>query len=239
MSKLSLLVLGMAWGAGATAQTSSLVLSAEGDTRAERYEERYAVSADATPLHPAVRVWSDTAVPLPPPVEYAEGDLVTIVIRESMQSDFDSELETSVGADFDSSINAFPRLSLSDLIDLQLTPNNLTTPVQLDVTSDRDWSGEGEFSTSDSVTGRITARVLEVLPNGTLVLEARKYLEVDGQSLDVVLLGTCRVDDITAENTVLSTQMYDLYLIKEHAGELRESTRKGWISRVLEAIFDF
>ena len=51
--------------------------------------------------------------------------------------------------------------------------------------------------------------------------------------------GICRPDDISAANTVLSNQVHDLMIEKIHKGELRESSKKGIIAKVLETVFAF
>jgi hypothetical protein len=101
------------------------------------------------------------------------------------------------------------------------------------------FEGEGEYRRTDTFSGRIQSRVIDVKPNGTLVLEARKYIQNDDETLEMVLTGLCRAEDVTAANTILSTQLYDLRLVKEHTGELRRSTRKGILTRVFETIFNF
>ena len=59
------------------------------------------------------------------------------------------------------------------------------------------------------------------------------------ERVNVVLTGTCRKDDVTIDNTILSTQIYDLRLIKEHAGEIRNATKKGLITKFFDALFNF
>ena len=102
---------------------------------------------------------------------------------------------------------------------------------------DSEWEGEGEYSREESMTGRITARVIDVKPNGTLVLEARQSMIHDKEELMIVLTGTCRAADVSIDNTVLSTELYDLYLDKQHKGELKKSTKKGFLPTILDAIF--
>ena len=137
-------------------------------------------------------------------------------------------------------IRELPRLSLSDLLDLQVRPNTFPDGrVELDVGYESEFEGEGEYARTETMTGRITARVVDIRPNGTLVLEARKTLVNDGEEVSIVATGICRVQDITPDNTVLSTQLYDLFIDKQHEGELKDSTEKGILSRLLDFFFPF
>jgi flagellar basal body L-ring protein FlgH len=55
----------------------------------------------------------------------------------------------------------------------------------------------------------------------------------------MVLTGTCRAEDVTADNSVLSTQLHDLTVKKTHTGEVRNAGRKGWIPKIVDIINPF
>jgi flagellar L-ring protein precursor FlgH len=191
-------------------------------------------------LAPAVQRSSFAAVQMPERRQFAVHDLVTIIIRESNETDFQSEIETEKSSEHSGEIAEFPRLTLSDLADLQLRPSELEDGApSLDVSMEREFEGEGDYSRSEEMSGRITARIIDVKPNGTLVLEARKFVESDDESYQIRLTGTCRAEDITADNTVLSTELYDLHLSKQHGGELRNATKKGLFTKILDVLFNF
>lgn len=192
-------------------------------------------------LAPAVAAASFTTVPPPPPREFAVYDLVTIIIRESSQSDSTATLETEKEGNFRHKLAAFPNLQLKSLLDFQLAGSSglAESPVELDLDMDNEWEGKGTYSREDSTSGRITARILDVKPNGLLVLEARKHVKNDDEQLDMVLTGTCRAQDVSIDNTVLSSQLYDLRFDTQHKGELRKTTKKGLITKVLEVLFNF
>ena len=237
--------------AGAAGQSSSLYVKGAGSaqTASDGARSTEAPSRGQTAtgdreaphrLNAAIAERSFTAVSVPEPRQFAVNDLVTIIIRESSETDFQASLETEKSSERSGEIAEFPRLTLSDLVDAQIRPNQFQngTP-QLDVSLEREFEGEGDYTRSESMSGRITARVIDVKPNGTLVLEARKFVESDKESFEVVVTGTCRAEDITADNTVLSTELYDLHLSKQHEGNLRESTKKGLITQVFDLLFNF
>ena len=57
--------------------------------------------------------------------------------------------------------------------------------------------------------------------------------------MTLVLTGTCRKEDITLDNTILSTQIYDLFLRKQTAGEMKKASEKGVLTKILDTIFNF
>jgi flagellar L-ring protein precursor FlgH len=191
-------------------------------------------------LAPAIRAASFTAVQVPKRRQFAVHDLITVIIRESSETDFEATLETEKSSEHSGEIAEFPRLTLADLANLQVRPNQFEdgTP-QLDVSSESEFEGEGDYTRSEEMTGRITARIIDVKPNNTLVLEARKFVKSDDEAMNITVTGTCRAEDVTADNTVLSTELYDLHLNKTHDGELRNSTKKGLFTKILDFIFNF
>ena len=70
------------------------------------------------------------------------------------------------------------------------------------------------------------------------VLEGRHKIDTDGEVMIMVLTGTCRPKDVSTDNTVLSTQLYGLSIVKELRGELRRASKKGILTRVFDVIFN-
>ena len=86
---------------------------------------------------------------------------------------------------------------------------------------------------------RIQARVIDVKPNGNLVLEARKRITVDEEDQIATLSGVCRSKDVTAQNSVLSTQVADLEISVSHTGAARDASRRGWAMRLFDLLRPF
>ena len=176
------------------------------------------------------------AVPEPQPKLLHKHDLVTIVIRED--SNFSSQGTTDLkrNADINAQIIDYLQLKLAPL---SLLPRQPTNPLELKGQTNRDFKGDATVDRTDSLTANITAVVVDVKPNGTLVLQATKSIKTDDEEQQFVLTGTCRVEDITADNTVLSTQMYGLSLDKQHKGAVKDTTNRSIIHRLFDMINPF
>ncbi len=194
---------------------------------------------DLRAIQPNVAQASWFAVSRPAPRTYGLHDLVTIVIREDLSTDFSSELETERSSEWDAGVKQFPHFNLGDLLKLRINESAITPDIALDLEAGSEFESEGTYARRDSMSARLTARVVDVKPNGTLVLEARKHLASDDEEITLVATGTCRVDDITLDNTIFSTQLYDLHLTKSHHGELRRGTKKGPLTKLIDALFPF
>lgn len=184
---------------------------------------------------------SYTAVPMPNPRTFEVNDLVEIVIREASTATSESTLETDKSVEISGSIDAFPRLQLDEFLDAQINQNTQDSDniPEVDVTFDTSFDGEGEYGRWDTLADRIMARVVDVKPNGTVALEARRWLKVDDEETEVKLTGYCRAEDVTIDNTVLSNQLFDLRIEKATSGEVRNTSKKGLLTKLLDLVFNF
>jgi flagellar L-ring protein precursor FlgH len=163
-------------------------------------------------------------------------DLVTIIVNEQSAYSTQGETDQEKTADFDAQIADYIHY---DPDGNQLTPEQPSNPLEFNATGTRDLKGTGKVDRQDSVTARITAEVIDVKPNGTLVLQATESIKTDDELQQLSLTGTCRVDDITPDNNVLSTQLFDLHLTKVHKGQVRDTTKRGLFPRLLDWIDPF
>ena len=191
----------------------------------------------ATPPPAAPRV-SFFAVPPPEPRLIRKHDLVTIVVREESAFSSEGKSKFDKTAEFKAVIDEFVRLRLG-VNDFGVVPSVGAIKPRLGLSAERKSTGDANVERADSFTARIQAEVLDVKPNGTLVLIARKRIETDDEKQLMVLSGTCRAADLTADNTVLSTQLADLDLTKTHKGAVRSATKRGAIPKLLDAIDPF
>ena len=221
----------------APAQSSSLYVRQEPVATAPQMTNPH-IPAGTGALSQAIAAHSYIAVQVPEPRQYIENDLVTIIIRESFKTDLKASLDTEKEMKTEGEITDI--IDLDELLNLVVKPDPLSrgTP-KIGVDMSNEFEGEGNYSRSETATGRITARIADVKPNGTIILEAKQTTVYDKEELVIILTGTCRAADITVDNTVLSTELYDLHMNKQHSGELKKSTKKGFLTNFFEAVFNF
>ena len=87
------------------------------------------------------------------------------------------------------------------------------------------------------LTATMTTRVSEVLPNGDLVLEGVRELDLNGERQVVVLTGIVRAQDVRRNNQVLSTQVAQLRIQYYGRGLMKDNLKPGWLVRVMNKIF--
>lgn len=179
------------------------------------------------------------AVEAPEARLFAIHDLVQIIVRETSRARRSQDLETQKDWELDGRIAAWPDFDLVDLLQLQLRASDTSDLPRLRMNFGKDFTGEGEYERRDDMTDRLTAEVIEILPNGNLILEARTSIMTDKETSVMKVTGICRPDDVTPANTVLSNQIHDLVIERMHDGELKQAAEKGIIAKVLETVFAF
>ncbi len=176
------------------------------------------------------------AVQPPKPRSVKVHDLITIIVNQSSKMTHDQSLDTDKKFSSNAAVDAFIDYTLL-MKELQFRASTGSPLPEIDVSGQNKFEGDGEFEREDRVTARITAEVIDVKPNGTIVLEAKT--ETDKETQTMLLSGVCRHEDISAQNTVQSTQLFDLKLDTRHTGEVNNAAKKGILTKVLEGLVAF
>ena len=82
----------------------------------------------------------------------------------------------------------------------------------------------------------ISARVKDVLPNGYLVLEGVREVQLNDENQTVYITGVVRPEDITASNMVSSSSVAELAVRVEGRGTVSQPLRPGWLYRILSML---
>lgn len=101
-------------------------------------------------------------------------------------------------------------------------------------------SGQNTTSRSGSLVARMTAKIIEVLPDGNLRIEGTQALVINRERQNIVITGIVRPEDIGSDNTILSTYIADAEI--KYDGALNVEQRKGLLSylgRFFAGILDF
>lgn len=191
-----------------------------------------------TPTNPAQSQVQDVsffAVPAPEPRTLSKHDLVTIIVREISEQSSEGTADLKKNAEFEAALEEWIKFN-----GWNLSGGGVSPPVpRIKMNSARRTKGDATVDREDSLIMRVTAEVLDVKPNGTLVLQARQHIQTDEEVQTLVLSGICRAEDVTPDNTILSSQIFDKKITKTHTGAVRDTTRRGWLMKLLDAFSPF
>jgi len=157
-------------------------------------------------------------------------DVVSIVVTESLAASTDGQVKNTRASNASSNVSAlFGALKAS---------NNLQN--LLGVTAASGLTAQGQSTTNSSLVTTFGAEVVDVLPNGMLVVQATRQLTFSQQTQLIKLRGLVRPEDVSAQNQVLSTAMTDLELEVTGKGIVNDSTyRQNPLVRLLEKLLVF
>lgn len=162
------------------------------------------------------------------------GDILTVFIIESSSSSKEASSKTAKKTSTKGSLSVFhPRLDNSPT-----SWTNASIP-EWGIEASRGFDGSGEQKNSDQITATLSARVMEVLPNGNLLIEGKRTLAVQSEEMEYVLTGTVRPIDISRENTIYSTKIADLSIQYLSSGSVAKSQQKGVFDKVVDFINPF
>jgi flagellar L-ring protein precursor FlgH len=157
-------------------------------------------------------------------------DLISVVVQESLESETDGQVKGSRASTAASQI--------SSLIGALKSGNALQN--LLNASASSSLAAAGQSATNSSLTTTLGGQVLEVLPNGTLVIEAARQVEFAQQTQTIVLRGLVRPEDISQQNQVLSTAISSLELEVKGKGIVNDSTyRQNPLVRLIQRILVF
>ena len=151
------------------------------------------------------------------------GDLLTIRLIERTQAS--KSASTSVGKESEISLG---------------NPTLFGRPVDFGngynlgagISGGRDFEGAGSSDQSNSLRGELAAVVVDVHPNGNLVVQGEKMLTLNQGNEFVKITGMVRPDDIAPDNSVLSSQVADARITYAGTGALADANAVGWLGRV-------
>jgi len=157
-------------------------------------------------------------------------DVVSIVVSESLAASTDGQVKDSRASTANS--------SLTSLFGALKSANALQNLVGESASSGL--TAQGQSTTSSSLTTTFGAEVVDVLPNGMLVVQATRQLTFSQQTQLIRLRGLVRPEDVSNQNQVLSTAMTDLELEVTGKGIVNDSTyRQNPLVRFLERFLIF
>jgi flagellar L-ring protein FlgH len=151
----------------------------------------------------------------------ALGDIVTIQIVEALAASQVSKSTVNRNTSIDTAITPpLPGLIGVDLKNLEMAAK-----------TNNDFSGKGGTEAANTFSGSITATVIEVLPNGNLVVAGEKQIGVN-QNVDVMRFsGTVNPRLLQPNNVISSLQVANVRVESKGRGAQGEAQTVGWLSR--------
>ncbi|MGV3614634.1 MAG: flagellar basal body L-ring protein FlgH [Fimbriimonas sp.] len=98
-------------------------------------------------------------------------------------------------------------------------------------------NGAGTTTSQNRLNGKVAVTVVDVMPNGNLVIEGKKNLHLNKETVTITLSGMVRRDDVRADNTVLSDNVAEAEIRATGRGVIADRQRRGFVTRILDWLF--
>jgi flagellar L-ring protein precursor FlgH len=150
------------------------------------------------------------------------GDLITVVINESqaVKNEETSQLRRATTLDY-------------KLDSFDIKPDAFDPLPRLAANSQDDFNGTANYEKNGAFNARITAIVMDVLPNGNLVIKGRREIQIDYETKVIEFSGVVRRFDIRSDNTVLSELVADARVSYTGEGQLTDTTNRRGLGNII------
>jgi flagellar L-ring protein precursor FlgH len=190
------------------------------------------------PLQGNNSLWRDSASIYEDVKARRLNDIVTINVIESISGSGAADTSANRQSAADAAVTDFFGAPLN-LNQPNLYGNGYTFSPTVSGYSKNDFKGSGATTRSGSLVGTISAKVVEVMPNGNLAIESRKEITINNEKQFLVLRGMVRPDDVAADNSVLSSRVADAEVFFVGDGVVQSKQDTGWFVKILDRIWPF
>jgi flagellar L-ring protein precursor FlgH len=157
-------------------------------------------------------------------------DLIVVVVDEKSQVNSEGQMDRRKKAD-----GTFALADWIGLDGLAIRPDPQTEgEPTISGQMQSKYRAESELETRDSMKFRISCRVVDIRPNGNLIIEGRRSINNNEDAWEMWLMGAVRAEDVLPNNTVLSENVAELRIIKRESGHVRDGYRRGFLMRFLD-----
>ena len=164
------------------------------------------------------------------------GDIVMVKIVETSSGKKTAETKTSRDSSVKggiSSLFGYERLFTGK--DGSHTPSLTSINTNLE----KEFNGKGETKRDSSVTATLSARVVNITPEGNLEIRGYREVRVNNETQHIILSGLVRPEDISTDNSVLSSFIADARIEYTGTGALASKQQPGWLANALDVLWPF
>lgn len=176
-----------------------------------------------------------TYQPAPPTRVFRKNDVVTIRVDEITRMAAEGLTQIRKRTLYEAALTDWIRLTKFQIQPDPLPNGDPTVAAE----TNGNFRANSTIESRESMAFNIAAKVVDIRPNGNMLLEARKKIRVNDNLWETSLTGLCRAEDIAPDNVVLSKDLLDLEIKKEDQGHLRDGYKRGWFQRWYDSVRPF
>lgn len=165
---------------------------------------------------------------------YRVNDIVTVIITESSSASEEANTTTGKKTSLQARVSALWNNNIAGKV-FGKSEGSVDYP-SMNVTSDMNFDGNGRTTRKGTFTAQVAAIVLEVLPNGNLVIEGKRTILVNQEKKNITVSGIIRPEDVAPDNTVRSTMIADAQITYNGDGPITAKAKQGFLFKFFDWI---
>ncbi len=172
--------------------------------------------------------------------QFQKHDLITVIISEETIADVRGATKVDKRTRWEWMLKEFIRLaSEGNITESKLLPTARST--KPGVNMDSRLRNDNTASTQHSTTleSKIQAEVVEILPNGNLVIEAKKAIKINDEEEIMTVKGIVSQGDVDLNNTVRSEKVASVEINFSSKGTVGNNQKRGWLTKIISSIWPF
>ena len=162
------------------------------------------------------------------------GDIVTVIIKEQAKASKQATTDTERSSSISAGISTFFGLEETVAESTKINPSSM-----ISASSGNEFSGSGKTTRSEDLVATLTTQVVEVYPNGNLKIRGGKSVAVNNENQIIYLTGIVRPFDVTASNTIDSSQILNAQITYTGKGAISDKQKPGWMMRIFDNTWPF
>jgi flagellar L-ring protein FlgH len=174
---------------------------------------------------------------------YQVGDLVTVNIVETSSASKNAATQTgrnsSINAGITNALGWEDKLKYLTSLGNKNVANAYNNSSLFNASMKNSFDGTGSTSRDESMTAYITVKVMDVLSNGNLFIQGAREVTVNNETQHIILSGIIRPNDISPDNTILSSYIGEAKIQYTGSGVISDKQRTGWLTRFVDYVWPF
>lgn len=162
------------------------------------------------------------------------GDILTVTVDISDKAEFDNTTARSRSNGEDLGATGAIGNKIVDLL-----PSGTSGSGLVDIDSSASSTGSGSVDREEKLTTKIAAVVVQILPNGNLVIEGRQEIRVNFEMRELIIAGIVRPEDIDSSNTVDSTKIAQARISYGGRGQITDVQQPRYGQQVMDILLPF
>ena len=166
------------------------------------------------------------------------GDIVVVRIVEDPEASLNATTTTSKSSGINAKLKLLGYMESLAAKNPYL-PQNPGSDDLINATLASDFEGSGTSGRDGHIKAYVSAVVVQMLPNGNLVINGKREVKVNHEAQYIVFSGVVRPEDISTNNEVASTYVANAQIYYSGVGAVADKQKPGWLGKVVDNVWPF